>query len=113
MDVKLFEVRDEATLVPVLGIRLYARNEAERWLLSRAGYGPTAVNQSGYVVLWRLIGGEAQWDRCAWGGRTMPAAHGWIQENWDKLASGDVVDVRVALGEATVPVASEREECLD
>lgn len=110
MDVKLFEVRDIGTLVPVMAVRLRARDKAEWWLLGHAGYVQTSEEQAGYVVLWRLIGGSAEYDRHAWGGRTMPAAHGHIQDNWDKLASGDVVDVRVVLGEAEFSAKSERED---
>jgi hypothetical protein len=29
----------------------------------------------------------------------MPSAHEYIQDNWDKLKSGDIIDVEILLGE--------------
>ena len=44
MQVKLFEVRDSATFIPAIAIKLSARNEAEHFLLFRSGYGNTTLN---------------------------------------------------------------------
>ena len=44
------------------------------------------------------------WTKC---GRTMNVAHRHIEANWDKLASGDVVDVEFILGETSAPKESE------
>jgi hypothetical protein len=36
-------------------------------------------------------------------------AHRWIREHWEVLRTGDVIDVRVCLGETDTPAAPERE----
>lgn len=123
MDVKLFEIRDSATFIPVMAVALIERNAAENFLLSRAGYADEQIaneadpvdgrifdlNQQRYVILCKLDGVEAQYDPFSWPrARTMSVAHQFIIENWRDLKSGDVIDVQVILGETTVPKTSER-----
>lgn len=114
---KLFEVRDRATFIPVMAVKLTpyhsdGHRSVEQWLLQRAGYaleqmvGNPALEP--YVVLWRLEGGPAEYDPHAWGNRTMTVAHGHIIESWEKLQSGDVVDVEYILGHSMAPKQSER-----
>jgi hypothetical protein len=115
VEAKLFEVRDRMTTIPVLAVRLATRDEQERVLLARAGYYGDPVepdNPRGYVVLWRLEGGDATWDPNNWGGgaRTVPVAHEFITVNWRDLPTGAVVDVEYVLGEVKAPKRSEREE---
>lgn len=124
MDVKLFEIRDRATFIPVMAIALIERNAAENYLLRRAGYAAEQIANAAdpvdgrvfedgcerYVILCKLDGVEAQYDVFEWPGksRTMPAAHQHIIEKWSTLTSGDVIDVQVILGETTEPKVSER-----
>lgn len=42
-------------------------------------------------------------------GRTLGIAHKYINEHYDELDSGDVVDVRFILGETEKPEPSTRE----
>lgn len=113
MDVKLIEVRDEGTFVPVLAVRLRPRSEQERWLLARAGYGRSPDEQGRYVVLVRIVGGttSASYDPHSWGGgaRTMPVAHQHLIDHWGEYDSGDVLDVEHVLGITAEPKRSERE----
>jgi hypothetical protein len=110
---KIFEVRDRMTFMPVLAVRLGSEGEAERYLLSRAGYGVTAADQARYVLLMRLGGGHGEFncDPHEWSQatRTIPMAHRYILEHWDELESGDVVDVEYICGETPMPKRSERE----
>ena len=109
MEAKTFEIRDAATFIPVLAIRLKPGNEVDRYLLSRAGYGKYGDSQKRYVVLWRLEGGHASYDEHSWGSaRTMGAAHKHILHAWDRLESGAVIDVEHILGETDEPKLSER-----
>ena len=107
MEIKLFEVRDERTCIPVVAIGGNARDHdgAECWILNRAGW---ADSDFCYVMV--LSDGRCQYDPNKWGGdtRTMPNAHQFIVNNWNTLKSGDVVDVRVALGETSEPAKSDR-----
>jgi hypothetical protein len=110
MIAKTFEIRDRATFIPVMAVRLQPGNEADRYLLARAGYGTTPTRQAEYVQLFRLAGGEgdSNCDPNVWGGRTMPVAHQFIIDNFDALESGAVVDVQHVLAETDHPAVSER-----
>lgn len=112
---KLFEVRDSMTFIPVMAT-LMAPNEihndvtvGEKWLMRRAGYGGGRC-----VILCRLncagVNDNASYDPYSWGAqtRTMTVAHNYIIEFWDKLESGDVIDVEYILGLRTEPKISER-----
>lgn len=105
MQVKLFEIRDHATFIPAIAICMESDDDAEHWLLNRAGYGPTRC-----ILLTRLDGGASEYDAYNWPNRTFRGAHIYIDAHWDDLKSGDVVDARVGLGEQAFPVESERFE---
>ncbi len=112
MESKLFEIRDAATFIPVLAVRLNPNREEERYLLGRTGYGITVEQQGKYVVVFKLAGGVnlASCDTNEWGEspRTVPVAHRYIIEHWAELMSGDVIDVEFILGETSSPKESER-----
>lgn len=111
MDVKLFEIRDKGTFLPVMAVRLESRNEAERYLLSRTGYGATERAHGRYVLLLRLAAGRGSFSfdpHDHGGARTMYTAHKYIIENWSTLESGAVICVEHILGERPEPKTSER-----
>lgn len=114
INAKIFELRDRGTLIPWLAIRLaYPMSEAERALWKRAGYGSVPEESdciiqgpahcSGESARGEVLGYNAQWIS---NNRTRMAAV-FIRENFDALASGQVIDVRTVLGEAAEPVRSE------
>lgn len=98
MDSKFVEIRDRGTLVPALAIRLAG---ADHVLARRAGY------DSPLVILMLLSQMKCEYDPYAWGGRTYPVAHHWLQEHFDEHKNGAVVDVEFILGERTQPKVSE------
>lgn len=130
--VKVFELRDRATFIPIIATRLLVRDDSSRrqienyggipqqfriddykeeFLLRRAGYsqeGITHLGSSTYVLLAPLSGGRCEHDPYSWGGRTYPVAHQYIVNHWDELVSGQVIDVEFILGETTEPKTSER-----
>ncbi len=116
MEVKLIEIRDRATFIPAMAVRLYVNDpygedSQEYWLLKRAGYDNTQLyvtSDEFYVVLWRLGGGPAEYDAYAWGNRTMATAHAFIIEHWRTIQSGQVIDVEFILGETKMAKTSER-----
>jgi hypothetical protein len=116
MQVKVFEVRDRATFMPVMGIRLETDEdkEGEFFLLRRAGYATGQIlgyhGATPYIILVKLDGVEAQYDPFKWDtpARTIPIAHRYIIEHWDDLYTGQVVDVEYILGERIKPKKSER-----
>lgn len=113
MQTKLFEIRDEATFIVALAIKLgsYPQSEAERYLLSRAGNGMTTEEHEKHVILTSNIAGgrimKCIQDFYDWGDRTYRVAHAYIIANWDDLDSGAVVDVQFILGETVKPKQSE------
>jgi hypothetical protein len=96
---KTIEIRDRHTLVPALAIQVSGE---DGYLMRRAGF------QSPMVYLVKLATQECRYDPWAWGERTMHTAHLAIQETFDELADGAVVDVEFLLGETTTPKASEQ-----
>lgn len=122
MKVKLLELRDEMTMIPLLCVdmnvdggcvpnefasALRETYDAQRYLLRRCGY--PCDGRPNIAITHLDCGGQ----RCSndpyyWGGRTYPVAHRYIIENWDKLKDGDVVDVEFILGEKPEPKVSER-----
>lgn len=101
MEAKLFEVRDSGTFIPVICIKLVPTNEADRYLLSQSGYGKDIEQQANYLLYAELAGGMFEYE---WGGhanRTRAVSHEYIQEHWDHLTSGDLIDVQFILGETS------------
>jgi len=109
MDCKTFEIRDSATFIPMLAVKLEPACEADRYLLSRAGCGRELTTQSGYIQLCRIDGGEgtSQCDPHHWGSRTIQTAHEYIVTHWGSLSSGTVIDVEYILGETDTKKVSE------
>ena len=108
MRTKVFEVRDRGTFIPVLATRLSPYNNQEEFLLGRAGFGQRWPDQKKYVIVSHLSSGNHNYNMHSWGNRTMQEAHRYIQENFDTLEHGEVIDVEYILGESTEPKKSER-----
>lgn len=107
MQVKILEVRDRATFIPVMAILVTATNAAQDYLCRRVGF----VSEAGHpqVILMRLNDQEAHCDPYDWADeRTMKVAHGHIGVVFSQLRDGDVVDVEHILGETKTPKISER-----
>lgn len=111
MEVKLFEIRDRGTMIPVMAIRLGSDIEAERYLFDRAGYGVLPKDQREYVLLIMLHNCEIQHNPLDWSpviaGRTMPKAHRFIIDKWDDLVPGQVICIETLEGERSEPKQSE------
>lgn len=115
METKVLEVRDSMTCIPVLAIRMRAQSRVQAYYIHERGGYP---RDGSAIVVMMLSDQRATVDPYEWpslrlGNRTMPNAHDYIYNNFDKLQDGDVVDVRVILGEATEPAISERIEHAD
>jgi hypothetical protein len=108
MKVKCFELRDQATFIPVLCVDINPDHESQRYLLRRCGY-PCDYRPNILMTRLSADGGKAWNDPYSWGGRTFPVAHNYIIEHWATLQDGDVVDVQFILHETAKPKVSERE----
>lgn len=104
METKTFEIRDKATFIPALGVRV---SGADGYLMRRAGFDGFQV----YLI--HLEGQTCAYDPYEWTGRrtgsmTMKEAHAYIEQNWDNLTDGQVIDVEFILGVTKKPKLSER-----
>lgn len=108
MKVKLLEVRDKATFIPMLCIEVGKfDNEEQRYLAARVGFAETNIN----IIMTRLSGeGKSSADPYFWGDRTFTVSHDYIINNWNSLKDGDVIDVEFILGETQTKKISERIE---
>jgi hypothetical protein len=95
---KTIEIRDSGTLIPALAIQVSGE---DGWLMRRAGFGGPMV------YLLALATERARYDPYNWDNRTMKVAHLFIEEHFDELRDGDVVDVHFILGETPAPKQSE------
>lgn len=108
MEIKLLEIRDRATFLPMFAMLCEASNEGQRYLLRRAGYGADTN-----LVLFGYLEGHKSpcgYDPYDWGDRTKHVAHQYITEHWNELKDGDVIDVEFILGETAEKKTSERNE---
>lgn len=105
MHPKFFEVRDRGTKILVMAIKMISTNDIERYFLKQAGFGQDYPS----VMVTRLFDSESQIDPYKWtsGGRTMREAHIFIEEHFDELETGAVVDVEYILGETDTPKKSD------
>lgn len=106
METKLFELRDEGTCIPLLCIKPNAGEVGwfENKVLWRYGYkGSHTVIVLSYADPAR----GASCDLYQWNDRTFLTAHAYVEKHWDKLKTGDVIDVSYILGETRKPKASE------
>ena len=92
--------------IAAMAVRLGGRTDLERQILAQGGFGSDVAAQEGYVLL-HVLGAHAMtydpwmWASLGYGGRTMQAAHGWVQDHWEQIAADGsaIVDVREILGE--------------
>ena len=104
---KIFEVRDNATNIGVLATKMQSEVPQEDYQLKRNGF---PLEGHALILITRLSSSKSSWDAFEWrdGTRTMFEAHRYIEEHFDELKSGDVVDVRYILGETDKPAPSDQ-----
>jgi len=104
MKIKTFEVRDSGTFIPVMAIPMESDSLKENYLLSHSGF----FGAETLITLMKMDGLEAHWNPEKWEfSRTMRVAHEYIQENYNILQNGQVVDVEFILGETSIPKVSQ------
>jgi hypothetical protein len=118
MKVKLLELRDEGTFIPLLCVDMNptipespygtkADPGAQRYLLRRCGY-PCDGEPNIAITHLSCDGMACSNDSYFWSDRTYAVAHRYIIEHWADLKDGDVIDVQFILGETKEPKVSER-----
>lgn len=104
MEVKMLEIRDHGTFIPVMCIATKSDVMEEHYLLRRLGFS----SDTHLIQLVWIGRGLTQYDPMKWNDRTFFNAHDHITKTWKELKSGDVVDVAYILGETDKPKISER-----
>jgi hypothetical protein len=122
--VKFFEIRDEGTMFPWMAYRLRPLHDAVKdgqtlenrrvlALLRRGGFGD---EPEAYIMQGTALGDEVDfhYDVFFWRsgkqgerGRTRFFAAKYIEEHFDELESGQVIDVEFILGETAAPKLPE------
>lgn len=103
-EIKYLQIRDKATDIPAMAIKLNPDSIKDCKIVARAGYG----REGDYIILMKLEGVEAHHSPYDWiGSRTMGTAHQALIESWDKYSSGGVVCVEYILGERNTPKSFE------
>ena len=105
MKLKMLEIRDRWTTIPVIAIKTEPANDDERRFYERAGIGY-------YSVVLINMGGDAKCesDYFNWkkdGTRTLFRAHQYIEDNFDSIPNKSAIDVEFILGETKQPKTSE------
>jgi hypothetical protein len=121
METKLIELRDAATCIVMLAVKiepfrdnvnnkypilwrdkngtvstLHAR---EQWLLSHAGYGTPLILYTRLDQPSKWKWSSDDWDQ---DDRTFWVSHKYLEDHWDEVRNGDVVDAQFILGETTI-----------
>ena len=114
---KIFEVRDRATMIPVLVTKIQTFATAigtsgttqtmqANKLMSHAGYSEHPLYL--YQPLEGVSNGTVSYDPSSWPNyRTHRVAHEHIRLNWDKLEDGAVICVECLEGERTEPKTTD------
>lgn len=107
---KVFELRAEATFMVIMATKISAENEAERFLLSRSGFGRSNDDFKKYILLQPINGGEGfcTTDAMKHGIKELTIAHQFISQYFDNLVNGAVIDIDFIEGRTENPKKSER-----
>ena len=109
MKIKLFEVRSSCTFIGIMATKVGATNQAEQYLLKRAGYYDSAENA---IIVQELDGGirPSTSDAYKQESNDIKEAHKYINLHFDELESGDVIDLEFISGKTSEPRIAQRLE---
>lgn len=106
METKIFEVRDRGTNMPAIAVLMSPTNAREHLILRHAGYSCRPGDDM--ILFGHLEGGKFCYDPYETSGNsTRFTAHRFIEMNWAKLNSGDVICTEFIRGERTTPKETE------
>jgi len=109
MRIKILEIRDSGTFIPVVAVDMNPANAVQHWYMRRLGY--PCDGRPNIAIAHLDAGGQPFCnDPYGWAGgaRTYPVAHEYIIDHWAELSDGDVICVEHILGERETPKVSER-----
>lgn len=101
MNIKIFEVRDRMTFLPLVAVKV-KHTPQEGHMLIRTGW----IDEEP-IFIFDLQAEHVHFE-CY--DRTRGVALKYIKDNWDTLVGGEVIDIEFLLGETTEKQRSEREK---
>lgn len=108
---KIVEIRDRATFIPALAMRMVPENDLQKVLFQQIGYRSSSnpcILLMSLEAPWHSARSSDEWQERS--GRTMSVAHQWIEKHYDSIVDCQVVDVEYILGEVEHPCLSYRDE---
>lgn len=97
METKLFQVLDNMTDITVMVTKLTSINKRTVKLCIHSGY--YGRDYFFYTPLLGRCPEVTRYGYKSWNDRTNSVAHEYIEENWDKLEDGSIINVKFILGE--------------
>lgn len=91
MEGKVFTLIDEGTNIVVLAVPLHSKMKIETTLLEREGLGEGSPYS---LQLTELGSGRTERDSFKWDNRTLLQGHRYIQQFFETLLSGAMIDLR-------------------
>jgi hypothetical protein len=96
MIVKYIKILDRGVSIPAAVMKAAYSNEEQRQILRDADL------HSNSILLMNLVDKVVKSDPIHWFTRTMTTAHKHLNENFDLIKDGEVIDVEFILGETTM-----------
>lgn len=101
---KVLEILDRDTYIPVIATDIFSGIDQENRHMRRLGFNPLNQNK---VIITSFSPVKTVYDVYAESNSRTREAFKYIQEHFDKLKSGDVIDVEFIKGETSMPKLSE------
>jgi hypothetical protein len=96
MNVKVLEIRDRATCIPIVAYSsAEVESSREAALFRRASSPP----ESKVIYVQRLNDGRGNHDAYEWNDRTMATTHKYLESHWEEVKNGDIIDIPFILNE--------------
>lgn len=105
MHIKMFEVRDVATMIPIMAIKVNGSTDQDKYLAGRANLldGDIIVIDIHKEFATSISDNHERY-------RTLKVAHNHLDRYFDSLENGSVIDIEFILGEKDVEKRPELEQ---
>lgn len=112
-NIKIVEIRDRATLIVALLLRMIPDGAREKFLFNESGYRDCNYSSILFISLSSPSFSARHSDDWPSVGRTFHVAHKWIEEHFDEIKDNQVIDVEFILNEVDKPCLSVRDELVE
>lgn len=101
---KVLEILDRATYIPVIATDIFSGEAQESRHTRRLGFNPLNRNK---IIITRFDPIRTLYNVYDEPNTRTREAYRYIQDHFDKLKSGDVIDIEYLLGETSMPKLSD------